>query len=177
MTGWKIIFGWFWKRDFDYIDWVRNNKGKALLMGIIIAGLSVFVFNLFFLPETSFQDAIFYLNLTKNVMEGGTLLYPFPVKFYLTAVFFTITGLPIEQFSKLVPFLISLFYFVLLYKISRQLFKVHWLFPLAFALSCYWILNFFTINYNGPLVALFVLAFCYLYLIESKDARGAGEVE
>lgn len=146
-----------------------DNRIPALL---ILCGLCVFLFNVFFLPDWSFVDANVHLNVVKRMMAGepfklvaGDL---FPAWYHFALGFFLLTGLPVWAWNKALALLVFSASMLILYTISRTVFPGRFLLPLAFFVGNWWVLNYSSISYIEPFLGVLLLLFFGFFLREVK---------
>ena len=157
-----------------FCEWQKKESlANKIFFALFLLGLIVFSVNLVFLPETSFQDASLYLNKTIALLNGEELVGAFNFKPILMAMFFGLTGLSVIGFSKVFPLIIFVVSVLALYWLARQLCFRHRFLPLALFANSYWVTNFFSLNYNGPLVACFVLLYAsvFLWILRSREKK------
>lgn len=152
------------------------NAENKILLALVFLGLTVFAFNLLFLPNWSFVDASTHLRVVQRMLSGepfelvaGDL---FPFWYFVTAGFFSVFSfIPRVLWSHVWALVVFLPSLALMYSISKRLFSRHWLFALGFFLGNWWVLNFSSIAYIEPFLGLQVLLFFWLYLRE-KSSEG-----
>lgn len=138
------------------------------LKALLVLGVAAYLFNVVFLPNVAHIDARLYVSWSREIMQGGMPDIPFPLQPVLVAMFFTVIPLPLFPFVKL--FNVLLFFGTLLsvYFTGKLFLKRHYLLPVVFFCSSYYVLTFFAVNYIDPLVTFFVALFTYLFLKENS---------
>jgi len=144
-----------------------KNKEK-ILYALLAVAIIARVFVLAQMPEFGFNDSLYHLKLIQNLVQtgrfeaiGGIPLPP-PAYHYLSAGFFTITGLPVEMpWVKILPIILSILEIALAFALLKKIFPNKYLLGLVFVVSSAWLTIFSSVNYPDMLASVCVLAGVY----------------
>jgi len=152
---------------------------KNVFFGIIILGILARIFYFIVIPEGTYNDTLYHINVIKEVIEKQSfdltqIDVPPPFYYSLFVSFFTLSLLDLNLFTlKIFPFAIEALYFVFAFFVLRKIFKEKYYVPLAFFSIFPWSVRFSGINYIENLSIIFVLSTFYflLDLMEKKNVR------
>jgi len=166
----------------NYSTMLEKIPVKKIFFAIILLGIIVRIFYFVIIPEGSYNDALFHIDVSQQVIQNQSfdispLNVPFvPPPFYYSLFasfsilnFFEIGFLAIKIF----PLIIEVFYLLFAFIVFKKLFKEKYYVPLAFFTIFPWGIRFSGINYVENISLLFVFSTIYflLTLIEKKEIQ------
>lgn len=163
---------------FNLNEFMERNTLNVFLF-VLVLGVSARIISFIILPEATYTDSVFHLSLVKEMLETGSIStiqtsLPMPFYHFLVFVFFAITGLPLTMpFVRIIPFAVSFFQILLAYLIGKQLFpknKSLQIFITAFVAAHATLSIFSTVNFTGPIAAMFVLS-AFFFLVRIMNSK------
>ncbi len=171
----------------DISELIKKHAFKVFLF-VLLLGILARIISFLVLPEDTYSDAVFHLDLVRTMIETGSIaeiqaILPMPLYHFALFIFFVITGLPLEMpFVRIIPFVISLMQILFAYLLFRELFskkkefqknlpsynskelqdKILVIMGVAFVASHAVLSIFSTVNFTGPIAAMFVLSSFWL---------------
>lgn len=155
-----------------------DKHASKIFIAIIVLSILVRVFAIFVTPIEAQDDSIFHILLSREVLEEQTLMLdravPPPFYYVFQALSSALTGFElVDPFVRLFPLLFSSALLVVTYFLMKELFPKNSLLQLAgiaFVSANSLLMQYGSVNYLGPVAAVFVLAAFYFLVRFSKTS-------
>ena len=147
----------------------RSSSIDKLLILVIALGIGAKIISFLLLPESAYNDAIYHLNIIKEIVSQQTFSLntdvPPPLFHAASSALFSFSGLAIDSFAiKLFPLLLLFLQLILGFLLMRKIFPENPLPSFAFLVIYPWLTRFGGINYPEALTVVGVLASLLLIL-------------
>ena len=147
----------------------RSGSFSKLLIFVIVLGIAAKIISFVLLPEASYNDAIYHLNIIKEAIALQTFSLnidvPPPAFHAASAALFAFSGLALDALAiKLFPFALLVLQLILGFILMRKIFPENPLPGFAFLVIYPWLTRFGGINYPEAFTVVGVMASLLLLL-------------
>ena len=155
----------------------RNSSFSKLLILVIVLGIAAKFISFLLLPESAYNDAIYHLNLIKEVVAQQTFSLntdvPPPLFHAASAALFSFSGLAFDSFAiKLFPLVLLFLQLIFGFLLMRKIFPENPLPGFAFLVIYPWLTRFGGINYPEALAVVGVMA-TLLLLLKMREQKNS----